>query len=147
MNKPIFSIMISQYEIIFRLLLASLLGGLVGYEREKKHRPAGLRTHMLVCLGSTLITICGLYGFPGSDTSRLSAAIIGGIGFLGAGTIIASRGHIAGLTTAASVWAIGGIGISVGVGFYLASILSAVLMLLILKLKDIEKQTFIHRFR
>lgn len=140
-------LMISESTIILRLVLAAILGGIIGFERERIHRPAGLRTHMLVCVGSTLITICGLYGFPGADMARLSAAIITGIGFLGAGTIIASRGHIIGLTTAASVWVVSGLGIAIGIGFYVAALVTTGLILIILEMRIFEKKGFLHKIK
>lgn len=140
-------LMISESTIILRLVLAAILGGIIGFERERIHRPAGLRTHMLVCVGSTLITICGLYGFPSADMARLSAAIITGIGFLGAGTIIASRGHIIGLTTAASVWVVSGLGIAIGIGFYVAALVTTGLILIILEMRIFEKKGFLHKIK
>jgi putative Mg2+ transporter-C (MgtC) family protein len=139
--------MISEFIVILRLVLAAILGGIIGYEREKIHRPAGFRTHMLVCIGATLITICSSYGFPGGDPSRLAAGIITGVGFLGAGTVIAARGHIIGLTTAASVWTVGGVGIAVGIGFYVAALVTSGLILIILELKKIEKRDSFHKIR
>jgi len=101
-------------ETIFRLALAIALGGLIGFERELKHRPAGLRTHMLVSLGATVFTIISL-SFD-VEPSRIAAGIVTGIGFLGAGSIIAQKGHIRGITSAATLWVVAGIGLSIGVG-------------------------------
>jgi uncharacterized membrane protein YhiD involved in acid resistance len=99
------------------LLLALVLGGLIGWERERHERPAGLRTHILVCLGSTLITLAGNSAGSASG-GRIAAQIVTGVGFLGAGTIIrdGTSGSVRGLTTAASLWAIAGVGIAVGYG-------------------------------
>lgn len=99
-----------------KLILAGLLGGLVGYEREKNEHPAGLRTHMLVCLGSTLIVLISQSYGVGSDPTRIAAQIVSGIGFLGAGTILRQGNVVRGLTTAASLWTVAGIGMAVGVG-------------------------------
>lgn len=103
--------------MVLRLLLSTLLGGLIGFERETHGRPAGLRTHILVCLGSTLFTIIS-YIVAGHtfDPGRIAAQIITGVGFLGAGTIIHQGSVVRGLTTAASIWTVAAIGMGVGVG-------------------------------
>lgn len=104
------------YYMTVKLILAGILGGVVGYEREKNEHPAGLRTHILVCLGSTLIVLISQsYGAP-SDPTRIAAQIVSGIGFLGAGTILRQGNVVRGLTTAASLWTVAGIGMAVGVG-------------------------------
>lgn len=132
--------MLTTNEIIIRLFLSLFLGGLVGLERESLKRPAGFRTHTLVCLGSTLIMLCGLYLYDipyyraALDPSRFGAQIVSGIGFLGAGTIIRENFSVKGLTTAASLWAVSGIGIATGSGFYLGAILASVFVLLALLL-------------
>ena len=120
------------YGQILKLVLAVVLGGLIGWERERSHKPAGLRTHMLVCVGSTLITLISV-GYFAEDYARIISGIVTGIGFIGAGTIIAqgTKG-IHGLTTAASLWAVAAIGISVGIGWYVLSIVAAVLIISIL---------------
>lgn len=105
-----------QSEAIFHLLLAAFLSLLIGLNRESRNQPAGLRTHMLVGIGSCLLTILSFYAFPGSDTSRIAAQIVAGIGFLGAGTIIVHRGEPHHLTTAASIWATAAVGMAVGTG-------------------------------
>ncbi|PMQ01204.1 MAG: magnesium transporter MgtC [Dictyoglomus sp. NZ13-RE01] len=123
--------MINDLEIVLRLLLSVVLGGIIGWEREKEEKPAGLRTHMLVCLGSTLIMIVSAYGFPGrypSDPGRIAAQVITGIGFIGAGTILRTGATIKGLTTAASIWTVAGIGLAVGVGLYFPAILTTLLV-------------------
>lgn len=99
-----------------KLILAGILGGAVGYERERHAHPAGLRTHILVCLGSTLIMLISQSYGAGSDPTRIAAQIVSGIGFLGAGTILHQGSIVRGLTTAASLWAVAGIGMAVGVG-------------------------------
>ncbi len=137
--------MISNSEVILRLILAVLLSGLVGLEREAKGRAAGLRTHMLVCVGSCLMTLTGIYlmdYYPqaGVDPTRIAAQVISGIGFLGAGTIIQFRDSVRGLTTAASVWTAAGIGLAVGSGFYVGAVAATGLVLVVLlmlhKLED-----------
>lgn len=128
--------MITDTQIILRLFIGALLGGLVGFEREKHNRRiAGFRTHILVCVGSTLIMLTSLYIFElyGTkapvDPARIAAGVITGIGFLGAGTIIRSRVSVTGLTTAASLWTVSGIGLAVGCGFYVASCVTTVIVL------------------
>ena len=120
--------------MLVRLLIAVLLGSLVGYERERQGKPAGLRTHAMVGLGATLFTVVSLYGFgPGTDTSRVAAMIVSGIGFLGAGAILHERGGVQGLTTAASLWVTAAIGIAVGVGMILMSLATTILVFAVLR--------------
>lgn len=129
---------IDEWHILLRLLLAMLLGGLVGLERERSNHAAGLRTHILVCLGSALIMLLSVYGFKDFanelnvriDPARLATAVITGVGFLGAGTILFTGKSITGLTTAASIWVVAAIGLAAGAGFFFASIVSTVLVLL-----------------
>lgn len=127
---------VQDFELILRLFLAVLIGGIVGFEREIHQRPAGFRTHILVCLGSTLIMITSLemhnlFG-ASSDPGRIAAQVVSGIGFLGAGTILREGVTIRGLTTAASLWATAAIGLSIGAGLYLYGIMGAGLLLLTL---------------
>ena len=130
--------MISDGEVVLRLCLSVLLSGLVGMERTVKGRAAGFRTHILVCVGSTLIMLTGLHlfeqyrGVAHVDPSRLAAQVVSGIGFLGAGTIIQFRDSVRGLTTAASVWASAGIGLAVGTGFYVGAVTTTFLVLVAL---------------
>ncbi len=130
--------MVSELIFVAKLLLAAVLGGIVGYEREKTHRPAGLRTHIIVCVAACLITLVSINAVENTDKLRMAANIITGIGFLGAGTIIASGGRVIGLTTAATVFAVAGIGIAVAVEFYITAIFTAVLIFLILEIKRFE---------
>lgn len=130
--------MISLIENIIKLILAVILGLLIGFEREKSHKPAGLRTHILVALGSTLITIVSI-SFV-ADPARITAAIITGIGFLGAGTIIAAGRNVIGLTTAASLWVMAAIGIAVGVGDFVLAIISALIVLFVLVFGKVERK-------
>lgn len=136
--------MLAETEMILKLLLSVLLGGIVGFEREKIHRPAGFRTHMIVSLSACLITLVSMNASPSSDPLRLAANIITGIGFIGAGTIIASSGKIIGLTTATTIFAVAGIGIAVGAGFYITSIFATIILFLILEIKKFERN--IQRF-
>ena len=130
--------------VAFRILLAVVMGGCIGSERGRHGRAAGLRTHILVCLGSALTTMMGLYttqvlGFT-NDPLRMGAQVISGIGFLGAGTImVRNRSHVMGLTTAAGLWATACIGLCVGVGFYEAAVIAfAVVMFSISVLSKME---------
>lgn len=112
--------------ILERLLLAMLLGAIIGYERERAHKAAGLRTHILVCISATLITLVALYAFENNTaeaSSRIIANVIVGIGFIGGGAILRHESHILGTTTAATLWTVAAIGIAVGVGFTFAALL------------------------
>ena len=130
--------MITPAQIIIRLILAFILAGLIGLEREAHGRAAGLRTHILVCLGSTLIMLTSMHLFhlykdvTSIDPARIAAGVITGIGFLGAGTILRSRASVRGLTTAASLWAVAGIGLAIGSGFYLGAYVTSALVLFVL---------------
>ena len=126
-------------EVILRLLLATLLGAIIGAEREYTHRPAGIRTHMLVALGACAVMITGemIFGLylplgASPDPARMAAQVIAGVGFLGAGTILREGSSIRGLTTAASVWAVACLSVAVGAGFYIVGIAGAVLMMITL---------------
>lgn len=132
-------------EIFLRLFLATILGGLIGWERETKGRSAGLRTHILVSVGSALITLTMLYLHqvyaPDSDLdTKIAAAIVAGIGFLGGGTIIKSEENIHGMTTAASIWINAGVGMAVGCGFFSGAIIATLIILftltVLIKMED-----------
>jgi len=122
--------------IVLRLLLALVLGAAVGYQRERAGKPAGLRTHILICLGAALFTVASIYGFgPASDPARVAAGVLVGVGFLGAGVIMhRERGIVEGLTTAATMWAVAGIGLAAGAGLYVASAVATAIILGILYL-------------
>ena len=123
----------TDFEQLARLALAAFLGGLVGAERELSDQPAGLRTHVLLSLGTCLFTLVSAYGFgQGADPSRLAAQIVTGIGFLGGGAILRHGFTIRGLTTAASIWATCSLGVAVGVGHYTLAVGATVLVLLTL---------------
>ena len=124
-----------EIEAGLRLLLAAMLGAVVGIQRELVHKPAGLRTHILICMGSALFTIVSIYGFSGTvDQARIAAGVVTGIGFIGAGVIFRGmRGdRVMGITTAASVWVTAAIGICAGCCLYIISIISTLLTLLVL---------------
>lgn len=130
--------MLGLGQIVFRLFLATLLGGLIGFEREAHGRAAGLRTHILVSTASCLLMLTSLFIFEiykGSapiDPTRIASQVITGMGFLGAGTIIRFRASVRGLTTAASLWSVAGIGLAVGSGFYDGAYLATVFILVAL---------------
>ena len=128
-----------DYESLFKLILAIGLGALIGFERQLKHRPAGLRTHMLVCMGSAVFTLISL-SFD-IEPARIAAGIVAGIGFLGAGSIIAHKGHVRGITSAATLWVVAAVGLAVGVGQYWIAIVSGIAIFLILQLGKLEKHS------
>jgi putative Mg2+ transporter-C (MgtC) family protein len=139
--------MITQVSAAIRLFVAFLLGGLIGLEREKKGRSAGLRTHILVCVGSTLFMLVSLQIYElyqdkaNIDPARIAAGVVTGIGFLGAGTIIRSSEKSRGLTTAASVWVSSAIGLAVGCGYILPAVLATFIAFLTLfSLKRLEQK-------
>ena len=129
--------MMSDWEILKRLLLITVIAGAIGFERERHGRAAGFRTHILVGLGSCLVMLTGLYlqqvmaGVKELDPTRMAAQVISGIGFLGAGTILQFRASIRGLTTAASLWAVGGVGLAVGAGFLYGAVVCGLIILLV----------------
>ena len=128
---------------MLRLLVALILGAVVGLERERQERAAGLRTVTMVSLGSCLFTIIGAYGFPNTDPSRVAAQIVTGIGFLGAGTIFLRKDLVRGLTTAATIWAVAAIGMAAGTSQYIIAVFTTLLILSVLMvLKPIERRFF-----
>jgi putative Mg2+ transporter-C (MgtC) family protein len=139
------------WDLVLRLATATILGGLIGLERERLDRAAGLRTHALVSVASALIMVVSTYGFPepasgaeGSlDPSRIAAQVVSGIGFLGAGVIIFRENSIRGLTTAATIWSVAGVGLAAGGGLYAPAIVGTAFMLLIQAgLKPLERRFF-----
>ncbi|MBV4359061.1 MgtC/SapB family protein [Pinibacter aurantiacus] len=148
--------MIAWSEIIIRLTLAAFLGALVGLERERKDWAAGLRTHMMVCVGSSLVMLVSTYGFEDIlgthnvvlDPSRIAAQVISGIGFIGAGTILFLRqGIVRGLTTASGLWTVAAIGLATGGGMYFAASIATLLALCILWLMQPFEKKIGNRFR
>lgn len=144
------------YEIILRIVIAIIIGGIIGYERGYQNRPAGFRTHILVCLGATIVSMIQdqlrvnilkyalLYPEVSqvvkTDLGRIGAQVVSGIGFLGAGTIMRDKGIIGGLTTAASIWATGCLGLSIGWGFYYLAIPAGIgIIIVLVTLKKLER--------
>lgn len=128
----------SVYEIVFKLALACILGGMIGLERESLNRPAGLRTYTLVCVGSALAMIVSIdiylqyYQTVNADPGRIAAQVVSGIGFLGAGTIMREGATVRGLTTAAGLWVVACIGLAVGAGLYIPAVATTILILFVL---------------
>jgi putative Mg2+ transporter-C (MgtC) family protein len=121
-----------ELEMILRVVTALILGGIIGYQRERADKPAGVRTLAMIATGAALITVVSVYGF-GDDQARIAAGIVTGIGFLGAGSIIRrGEGLVEGLTTAATIWAAAGIGLAAGAGLYLIAAVVTVLVLVVL---------------
>jgi putative Mg2+ transporter-C (MgtC) family protein len=138
---------------LLRLVLAAVLGAIIGVERERRDYAAGLRTHALVSLGAALAMIVSAYGFKAVvgqagvalDPSRVAAQVVSGVGFLGAGTIIVQRATVRGLTTAASIWVVAGIGLACGAGLYIAALLSTALALIVLVPLKAAERRYLHR--
>ncbi len=118
-------------EMVLRLLLAAALGAIIGYQREKAGKQAGMRTHVLISTGAALISLVSIYGFgAASDPSRVAAGVVVGVGFLGAGVILHRQGGIvAGLTTAATIWVMAGISLAAGAGLYIIATVAAAIVL------------------
>jgi putative Mg2+ transporter-C (MgtC) family protein len=132
--SEVLSTLWAQADSILALLVAAVLGGVIGLEREHQRKPAGFRTNLLICLGAALITdLCiavaeGPTGAGAPDPGRIAAQIVSGVGFLGAGTIIQSRGSVRGLTTAATLWVVAGIGMAVGAREYVLAVSATLLV-------------------
>jgi putative Mg2+ transporter-C (MgtC) family protein len=148
--------MISQVEIVLRLIVAAALGSVIGFERERLTWSAGLRTHMLVCVGSALIMLVSAFGFADIlntahvvlDPSRMAAQVVSGIGFLGAGSILLRGEVVRGLTTAASLWTVAAVGLAAGAGMYIAAVATTIIVLIILAgIKPLERRYFAVRQR
>ena len=144
-------------ESLLRLALAAVLGGLIGVERELREREAGLRTHLMVALGSALFTIVGAYGFDAflntgasvvrADPTRIAAQIVTGIGFLGAGAIIRQGLSVRGLTTAATLWVVAAVGLAAGAGYYSVAVITTAIVLIALYPLRIIAFKILSRFR
>jgi putative Mg2+ transporter-C (MgtC) family protein len=148
--------LIPHLELIARLGLAALLGGAIGFERERLSWAAGLRTHMLVCVGACLFMIVSAYGFMdvlhfehiALDPSRVAAQVVSGIGFLGAGSILLRGEIVRGLTTAASLWSVAAVGLAVGGGLYVAAgAATAIILFILAGIKPVERWYFASRQR
>lgn len=142
------SIEVNTVSSVYKLVLSMLLGGLIGYERKRRGQSAGVRTFSLIAMGSTLAMILSIYvpqeymGLKNGDPGRIAAQVVTGIGFLGAGAIIQMKGSVRGLTTAAGIWMVAAIGLSVGVGMYVISVLAtALVMIILVALDKIEHKT------
>jgi len=142
--------MISEVQIILRVLLGAVLGAVIGFERERDNQPAGLRTHMILVVGATLAMVLSvnlgyLFARPGTpaDPARLAAQVISGIGFLGAGAILRYGFNVKGLTTATSLWTMAIVGMAVGAGYYLIGVFTTALMLVVLGLLNIIENRFV----
>jgi len=123
----------TELEMVLRILLAAALGAIIGYQRERAGKSAGLRTHVLICAGAALFTVASIYGFGvAADPARLAAGMVAGIGFLGAGAIIRTREHVAGLTTAATIWVVAAIGLAAGAGLYLVAAVTTIVTMIVL---------------
>lgn len=148
-------------DMAIRLGVATLLSGLIGIEREVRQKPAGVRTNALIGLGSAVMTLSGFYAWslaPGStDPSRIASVVVQGIGFLGAGAIIQSSGTVRGLTTAATMWVVAGIGLACGLGFLQAAVVTTLIVLVLLAIfgpidakimhdEALERNGFLKRF-
>ncbi|SEJ72669.1 putative Mg2+ transporter-C (MgtC) family protein [Propionispira arboris] len=126
--------MVSEWELLLRLTLSCILGGVIGYERQSRRKSAGLRTNVLVCLGSCLIMVLSeaiyqqVEGLTNADPARLAAQVVSGIGFLGAGAIMKEGLTVTGLTTAACLWVVAGVGLAVGAGFYSGALFTSALV-------------------
>jgi putative Mg2+ transporter-C (MgtC) family protein len=121
-----------QWELALRLLLAAVLGGIIGFQRELYGKPAGARTLALIAVGAGMFGVLSLTGFPGNNTSAIAAAVVTGVGFLGAGAILHRNGGVEGLTTAATVWVAAGVGLAASAGLYVLAPVVTALSVIIL---------------
>ena len=142
---------LSGLTVTVRLLLAAVCGGVLGLERTRKRRAAGLRTYMLVCIGAALVMLTSQYladFFHTGDVGRMPAQVVSGIGFLGVGTILVTRQYrVKGLTTAAGLWAAAGVGLAIGIGFYTGALICCALLLVIMLFADRFEAAFTRRLR
>lgn len=144
--------MLNDWIILFRLILAAILSGAIGFEREFHGRAAGFRTHILLCIGSTLVMLTSMHIFDiyvgrvAVDPARIAAGVITGIGFLGAGAIMHSRSAVRGLTTAASLWVVAGVGLAVGSGLYFGAVVTTLLTIVALMVFSRIEMVMIRRY-
>lgn len=138
-----------DWRLVVDLVIAAVLGGIIGLERETGKRPAGLRTHMLVSTGSALFTILSIYAFPTEggprDTARVAAQIVSGVGFLGAGTVWRSQDAVKGLTTAAGLWVAAAIGMAAGAGLGFLALAATIIVLVILSVMVRVEKYYLRR--
>jgi putative Mg2+ transporter-C (MgtC) family protein len=140
--------MIFEWQMLIKLIISAGLGGIIGLQRERAERPAGFRTHVLVCVGSTLIMLVSSEAFKGNpavDPTRIAAGVVTGIGFLGAGTIIRQGSIVKGLTTAASIWVVSAIGLAVGIGYYLGAVITTIMVFLVLAIFKIVEDKYLSK--
>jgi putative Mg2+ transporter-C (MgtC) family protein len=139
----------TEINLAIRLIVGLVLGAIIGFERELHRQPAGFRTHSLVSLGAALFTVVSAFGFGGVmvDPTRIAAQVVSGIGFIGAGTILQYRGHIRGLTTAASLWSVAAIGTAAGAGLFVVATVGTILILIILSILDRVESMARHRLQ
>jgi len=124
----------ANQEMVIRIVIAAFLGGVIGYERARAKKAAGVRTHLLVSMGAALFTVISIFGFAGNaDPSRVAAGVVVGVGFLGAGTILRQERGVAGLTTAAGIWAVAAVGVAIGAGLYVVGAVAAAIVPLALR--------------
>lgn len=149
LHEIIQSTEITTQTAILRLILSFIAGALIGFERETSHQPAGLKTHMLICIGSTLAMLLSIYipqtyqNFQNGDPGRIAAQVISGIGFIGAGAILKMGLNVRGLTTAASIWVIAVIGLAIGAGMYLPAFVAVGLTLVVLIIMEQMEKRFL----
>lgn len=148
-NHLLNSNIIDEETVVFRIILSFFAGAIIGFERETHRQPAGLRTHMLICIGSTIIMLLSIYipqtypHFLNGDPGRIAAQVVSGVGFIGAGAILRMGINVRGLTTAASIWSIAAIGLVIGAGMYLTASVAVVLILIVLiAVEQLEKHFF-----
>lgn len=141
-----FKMMLTTYDIIVRLLVSLAFGALVGFEREVKECPAGLRTHSLVCVGATVFTLVSLFlGGPDVDISRIAGQVVVGIGFIGGGVIFKSKDRVIGLSTAASLWIAAALGLVAGIGQYYLGVIALVITLFVLLIGTYVEKEVLHK--
>jgi len=139
-----------MFDVVVKLVLAVVLGGIIGLEREFSQKPAGLRTNILICAGSTMMMALSgimLGGAPlgSADSLRIAAGVITGMGFIGAGTIIQAHGHVHGLTTASTLWAVAGLGLVIGAGYYAIAVIYTVILVITLVAFPLIERLIPHR--
>lgn len=149
-EKAIITQNLNIYNSALRLFLGFVIGGLIGLDREYHKQPAGLRTHILICVGATLLMLLSIYvpqtfkNFANGDPGRIAAQVVSGIGFLGAGAILKLGIDVKGLTTAASIWVVAGIGLAIGAGFYHGAIIGSMIILFSLTALDLIEKKYFH---